>query len=67
MKEELIEYLKTKDITTVLELWGHAKTYYKDKRIGMGGSYASFGDDISITLSTDKALTRFKVRLEDCN
>ncbi len=65
MKEELVEYLKTKHISGVTSLWGEAKTYYKNKGIPMGGSYASWSTDISVSLNIDGEIKRFKVELEE--
>ena len=66
MKTDLINYLKTKHIYDVYSLWGEAKTYYKDKCIEMGGSYASWSKDISVTLNICGKLERFKVSIDEC-
>lgn len=62
MKEELIKYLKTKDINHIDRLWSETKHYYNSRSVIMGGSYASFGADISVRLKND---VRFTVSLEE--
>ena len=66
MKNELIKYLQTKRTDDVYALWGEAKSYYKSKLIEMGGGYASWGKDISVTLNVNGELERFKVSIEEC-
>lgn len=66
LKSELVEHLKTKEIEDVNSLWGEAKDYYKSRLIEMGGSYASFGKDITVTLKLLKEVVRFDVSIAEC-
>ncbi len=65
LKEELIRYLKTKHISDVHNLWGETKSYYKNRLIEMGGSYASFGNHISVKLSINGNTYSFNVSLSE--
>lgn len=65
LKNELISAIKPKGITTVLELWGHAKHYYNSKGREMGGGFASIGTDITVRLNVADGQARFKVSLAE--
>ena len=52
-KGQLVEHLKTTHISDVHDLWGQTKSYYRNKLIEMGGSYASWGDKISVKIIVD--------------
>ena len=67
MKKELIEYLKTKDITDIHHLWAESKDYYDSKSIKMGGGYADWKKEIDVILIVNKEKERFKVSIEECN
>lgn len=64
MKDELIEYLKKRKISTIDALWNHAKVYFKTKSIEMGGWYAYQGGYISIRIGKTE---RFRVSLAEVN
>lgn len=64
-KPAMLAYLQKQGITEISELWGYAKTYAKNTCFEMGGSYASFGDHISVILLKDGIQERFKVSLEE--
>jgi len=66
MKEELIKHLQTKEITSILSLWGEVKDYYKNKSILMGGGYASWNSHININLNVNGNRERFSVSLDEC-
>jgi len=67
MKKELLSYLKEKQVSDVLGLWGNTKAFYETKDITMGGGFNSDGYQISVVLrekGTD-TLIRFKVGLSE--
>ena len=66
-KKKLVKYLKTRTnfITDVHSLWSETKEYYKSQLIEMGGCYASFGNDITVSLNYHNIGFKFKVTLEE--
>jgi len=67
LKNELLKHLKTTHIEDVHSLWAQAKTYYQNKLIVMGGSYASWGEKITVKLSIDDNRFSFDVSLTELN
>lgn len=67
MKEDLIEYLKSKKeyFSCVQGLWGYSKEFFKKKGIEAGGGYSSTGSDIGIIYRDGKELKRFRVSLKE--
>jgi len=66
VREELISHLKTRYINNdINRLWGETKSWFKDRLIEMGGSYASFGKDISVRAILNKKEIEFKVSLKE--
>ena len=65
LKQELIEHLKGKDIDDVMHLWAESKDYYINEKILMGGSYASWGTFIKVTLNIEGELYKFQVDLSE--
>jgi hypothetical protein len=68
-KQQLIDHLKglykSCKIDNVMTLWGESKTYFDNKGIPMGGSYASWETDITVNLNVNKEILRFKVDLSE--
>ncbi len=64
-KPAMLVHLQKQGITEISELWGYAKTYAKQNCYEMGGSYASFGDEISVILVKDDIREEFKISLEE--
>jgi hypothetical protein len=64
-KEVLLKHLKTKKINDASDLWASAKEYYFHKGISMGGSYASFGDDISVKIYDENQIISFKIKIDE--
>lgn len=64
-KPAMLAYLQKQGITEISELWGYAKTYAKYNCFEMGGSYASFGKDITVILVKNDIRERFKISLEE--
>ena len=71
-KADMIVYLKEQRITEISSLWGYAKTYVKEKYESetlaydaMGGSYASSGNFISVTLVKGKQRCKFHISLKE--
>jgi hypothetical protein len=65
LKDELVKHLKTTYISDVHDLWDQTKSYYKNKLIEMGGSYASWGDKISVKVNIDENRYSFDVFLNE--
>jgi hypothetical protein len=65
LKDELVTYLKKTHISDVHGLWGQTKSYYKNKLIEMGGSYASWGDKISVKVNINGNIYSFDVFLSE--
>lgn len=64
-KEQLVEHLKKTHITDVHDLWSQTKSYYRNKLIEMGGSYASWSDKISVKIIVNDNRYSFDVFLSD--
>ncbi len=64
-KPAMLAYLQKQGITEISVLWGYAKTYAKQNGYEMGGSYASFGKDITVILLKDGIRERFEISLEE--
>ena len=65
-KSELLSHLLQKRISNIIDLWGEAKSFYRDRLIEMGGSYAyPGGDHISVWLEIDDEMIRFKIYLSE--
>ena len=67
LKEELVNYLKTKGIDDITSLWGYSKDFYNKQLREMGGSYASWGKSISVRLNNpiNNTPIRFDVALDE--
>ena len=67
IKQSLVSYLLSKDITSVVELWNNCKEYFDSQliKMEMGGSYSSDGNDVSIHLFIDGEHIRFKVTIDE--
>lgn len=66
IKAGLVNYLSNCNIDNIHDLWALSKAYFrKDPFIDMGGSYASFGDYISVHLLKDGESIRFKVSMSE--
>lgn len=67
LKAELVAHLKTKHIYDITALWGEAKTYYRNQLREMGGSYASWGNSISVRLNNpiNNTPIKFDVELDE--
>jgi hypothetical protein len=64
-KEMLLKHLKGKRVNDVVDLWAETKNYYYNKGMEMGGSYASFGDDISVRLYRNNQKITFKITMDE--
>jgi hypothetical protein len=64
-KEVLLKHLKGKRVNDVVDLWAEAKNYYHNKGMEMGGSYASFGDDITVKLYHNNQKITFKITIDE--
>lgn len=65
MKERMLTYLRAQHITEIDMLWSYAKTFANQQGFEMGGSYASFGKDITVILLKDGIRERFEISLEE--
>jgi hypothetical protein len=66
-KQDLVNHLKSLKVKmNVHRLWGESKEWAENKGYCMGGSYASWGSDISVNLLVGKErIPRFEVHLND--
>jgi hypothetical protein len=64
-KEVLLKHLKGKRVNNVVDLWASVKDYYNNKGISMGGSYASFGDEISVKIYDENQTISFKITIDE--
>ena len=65
LKPHMVEYLQGKGITNIDDLWSYAKTFASTNGYQIGGSYASFGKDISVSLLKNDTRETFKITLEE--
>ena len=66
VKQTLIEHLKDCYIDNDIDkLWGETKSWFKSKLIEMGGSYASFGKEITVRVKINDDIITFKVSLKE--
>ena len=65
IQQELIAHLKRQHINTVDALWDETKSYFRNRLINIGGSYASWSNSISVHMKVDETKIRFDVSLED--
>jgi len=66
IKDDLVNHLKTLNyIDNVYSLWGESKNYMSNKYGEMGGAFASFGKDITVTVKCEDELYRFTVTLKE--
>lgn len=64
-KNQLIEYLKKQNIdNSVTSLWNYAKEWAENNKYVMGGSYASWGTEISVNLKIKEEQYRFNITLK---
>lgn len=65
--DESYNELKKKHIYDITALWGEAKTYYRNQLREMGGSYASWGNSISVRLNNpiNNTPIKFDVELDE--
>jgi hypothetical protein len=65
MKERMLTFLRSHNITEVDTLWSYAITFAKQHGFEMGGGYASFGKEITVILLKDGIRERFKISLKE--
>lgn len=65
LKSIFLQSLATSPVTNVQTLWACAKQYAEARGYIMGGSYASFGDCISVSIKDDDEVKRFTIGLKE--
>lgn len=62
-KKSLVKYLKQKDIKNIHQMFAESRNYFNMLKITMGGTYQSFGEEITVDVYINKEKETFTVKM----